>query len=730
MNRNKSEQILINAVLLYSTPEVMKISALFSGMTELLENAMSGFVNAISDQQVTIDLQSHFSDDLDELVNDVLNQISNQSDKIIADYSDLLKKIEQEGNLEPAFDCILHFNNKIPTLIPLDQPTQTKDLLAYLSFMDKDEEHSKALQDFLHCFRPIFEQMKKERQREAEEEKQNEQFWFDAARSNDVQKLDSLLRTNIDIDLENDNRRTALALAVEKNHLESANFLLSHAAKPIAFFSTDSPLIIAIENNHPAIVEIIIKHNHPSLHDFEWNNRLRNHITDEYVDIFRQAFTFKADDFDLRILAKEAIKSNSGKLLQLFFEFGLDVNDERSSTPLTFVAIEENQPDLLRTLLEHGANINALDWRGDSLLVKSIDTSSAEIIDLILEYGTKLSPENSNYYPQTMLLFKLAKAKDWSIGKCLQTGILDYTIYDHFGKNFLHYAVDHATHDDSKDALTLCKALIEELDVDINLLTEDGKNTALSLASSEAVFDYLLEQKPDLNLTFPDGDTLLQKIKGKFDGRAISKILLAGANPNSTIDGLPVLHRGIRDNEDYVSNLIKNGADVNILDRNGLNIIQKRIDQKASIEKHLLALAKGGADFSLKTNTGLPICHALCANYPPSLLKEIVNITDIDLHISDNNGNNAIMQATLARNIPTIVYLSESGVDVNQANKIGATPLLHAIYQDDVELVICLVRQCNADITIKVAGKNLKFIAMQLTSYDVLDFLRKHDTNP
>lgn len=722
---NRSEQMLMNAVCLYTAPEVIQFSAMFSGLTELLEQGMSGFASAVSGQQADIDIQSHFADDLDGLVVDVLNQLQQQSDEILADYGQILAELESEGGLEPASKCIEHFADVAPNLGPLDKAAQPKDLLGYLSFMNKKDVHSKVLRSFIDSFRPIFDKMEEERRREIEEKKQNELVWFDAASSNDVEKLTTLLETGIDIDLEGKNRRkTALAIAVMNNSLESVTFLLSHNAKPTAFFDSDSPLIIAIENNLPVIVEAIISSKHESLQGFDWDSALRSHVTDDCVDIFRQAFSFDPDNIQLRTVAEEAIKTTANTLLEVLFDFGLDANDDSSSKPLSFLALEENNLPALRILFQHGANINAQDWHSDSLLQKAANGSSCEMIDLLLENGARFDHDGTNYFYQSNSLFNLAKTKGVSLSQCLKAGVLDYTVFDGGGKNLLHYAADQDEYDGiPEEMLSLCRALIEDIGMDVNQLTEDGENTALTITASETIFDYLLQQKPDLNLTFSDGDTLLEKVKHHFDGRAISKVLKAGAEPNSKINELPVLHRGIRDNDDYVAAIIENGADVNILDRNGLNILQKRIDERQNIEKYLLVFARNGADFNLNTTTGLPISHALCAAYETSLVKEIVKIAGIDLNQCDENGNNVIMQATLTRNIPNIIYLAESGVDANKANILGVTPLLHAVYTNDVELVRCLIEQCGANPKLELAGRDLQSFAMQFKTDAVLEYL-------
>jgi len=738
---NKAQNMLVNALCLYSIPEVIKLGAMFSGLTEVLQQAISGFVSAVSEKQTDLDLLSFFDDEMDELVVDVVEQLHEQSDALFEEYAELLQELGANGKLEPAVECIKHFSTLVPDLTSLDQPCRAKTLLGYLSFMSTESAESNFLRDFIDCFGLIFRKIEQEQQREAEQEEKDAQEWFAAADSNDVNKLVSLLSEGIDIELKDKQSRTALAYAVISGNLESVNILLAHGAIPVASFSGDSPIAIAIEENKPDIVAAIYCSEHESLNGFDWKQYIQgyssDYITDDHAELIQHLISFNAEEVDYHSIAEKAIKNDANSILEILLDAGLDANDDSSSTPLTFIALEENNQEALTALFEQGADANATNWHKETLLEKAINNAPLDMIELLISHDAKLGLDN--HAVNEDLLRKLSESKNCTMGEVLKLELFDPAAYDRTSRSFLHVLVYRYDADDElpADFNEIVSCLIEDMGVDINQLTdkEHDYDTALSLAQHEAVFDCLLQHKPDLDLEFNNNETIFDKVKSRQYqqyGQAIVRLLKAGINPDMSIDKQPLIHYCLNEyfsgeGRHYLDAIFEQNVDLNAIDKNGYTVLQKWISDKDLIGPYLKRFAENGADFSLNTKTGLPLVHALCANYDTELVKEIVDITDIDISVSDENDNNAIMQACLARNIPNIIFLTEAGVDVDQMNKLGGTALLHAVYAEDVELIKILLNQCGADASVELAGKSLQFIAYHLANYDAWEMLREHN---
>lgn len=728
---DKNQNMLINAMCLYTVPEVMRMSALFSGLSEVLEKAMTGFVQAVSGGQAALELGSFFDDEMDELVVEVIKQLHAQSDVLLEEYGEQLREIESNGALAVASQQSSYFEKLVPALKPLDQLLTAKDILAYASFMNNEDAHAKALVGFIDSFAPIFKHMEAARQAEMEQETKNIKSWFRAAEDNDVAALAMLHSDGIDIEARDDNDKTALALAVMNANLEAAGYLSSLGASPMRTFSSDSPISIAVENNSAEIVAVLLSSEHDDLNKINWDSLITNSdaelISDEYRETLLHILAFNSDDIDIKALASSAIKTQANELFLALFDYGLGANEEFHSTPLIFTAVEEGNLSALTTLIDQGADINIKNRSDESLLEVAVENGLKEMAELLIDSNIKL--EFGNHYTSHNLMMNLAKLRNGSVDDCIKLGLFDPSAYDNFGRSFLHVLVSRYDEEDTspEEVKREIDVLIDNLQVDINQTTEDGSDTAVTLANHQVVIESLFTHNPDVSKELSYNKSVMSKLVDMLDGAALAIAIKAGIDPNVRVADVPLLHYCFKSKPEHITRLIEKGADLNATDKNNLTILQKWIASKELIEPYLIEMSNRGADFSLNTKTGLPIFHALSAIYDGDLIKNIVNITGIDVHVSDAGNNNAMMQACLAKNISGLMALSELGVDVSQANNLGGTPLLHAVYDDNVELFNVLVDNCGAKINTELAGKRLIFIANQLASYDVWNILIELD---
>ena len=730
---NKTKSMFLNAVCLYTAPEVIKFSAMFSDLTEVLETAMSGFVEAIIDEKVDMNLNSYFNDELNGLVVDVIEQIHEDFDSIFATYGSMLETLESEGSLSPAIKCVEFYKSNAPKLASLDGSCDAKEILAYLSFLNKKDSYSKELLAYLESFSTIFDKINEDNQKKKEQEQKDIDDWFLVVDNNNVVEVVTLIDKKIDVDMKDEKGRTALARAVEKDNYEVLNILISYGAKPTANFSGDSPIVIAIENNKPKFVEALLCSEHESIKDFDWQSYIQgystDYINDDYIDVIRHIISFNSEEVECTSIAEKAIKNNAVGILELLFDVGLDVNDPEASTPLAFVAISENNPEILRLLLENNSDIAVKNYQDETMLSYAIEKSLSEITDVLIEFDAKI--DKGNHYNNIVLILKLAKDKKIPLQQVTQLKVIDYSKFDFYNRNFLHcFAGYFSEGDEIPDGVEqFILSIINDENIDINKLTdhEVSPETALTLSENEVIFDCILSCKPDLEIVFNEEKTIFDKVVNKFDGRAIVKLVNAGANPDWTINKTPLIHYCIKNNKSFLGELLNNNANPNVLDEDGFTVLQKEITNKESIEPNLLLLAEKGANFNLETNTGLPIFHALCANYDLKIIEKIIELSNTDINILDKNNNNAILQACLAENISCIEMLSDKGLDVNQINSVGGSAILHAIYTDNTELLEVLVDKCHADTKIEVGGKSLLFISNMMAMYDTYNLLMEYD---
>lgn len=717
--------MLINAMCLYGAPQVIEFSAMFSDMTEALANSMTKFAEAVSGQKLEKNLEEYFPVEFDDLVEDFIEQVQEQSAAILAAYDGILNELKSDGHLKPADDAVARFKKIVPALTPLDEIGQPRELLAYVSILESGDDNASMLENFIECYMPLFEKMEEDSVREEQERQKLLQSWFEAAENNELNILKEISEKDPDLDIESENkeRLTALAIAAKNNNLDVACWLLSQGASPVNSFSDYSPISIAMDNGHNEVFLSILESGHEDLDEVDWK-RILIGLSDEFVESFRLLYKTRPDDFDLYDLAEAAINKKSNKILALIIDFGLDVNEVNGSDPLSLYAVMHDDVNALKILFDNGADINVTVRNDKSLLECSIENDKSQAIETLIERGCKFNTEAVNFYFLMESLHKLSVLKGWSLKESLEQNLFDLDIYDYNGKTLLHYAVDCQQDDDNySDKFKLLRLLIEDFAADINQTTEDGGLAAINIVRDKTILDYLIQHNADLNISLSDRYTVLSSVSSNFGHEGISALIEAGIEPNSSLYTLPLLHYAIQEQQDYVNALIENGADINCVDKNGHTVLQKWIGDKQRLQPILQALALKGADFNLETKSGLPMVHGLFALYDLDTLKELMPNIELDLSATDANGNNTIMQAVLSRNINNVIFLAEHGVDANKPNDLGITPLMQAIYADHAEMVTALIKECNVDKDFKFLGKNMDGFARQTESYDSVDAL-------
>ncbi|MDH5182215.1 MAG: ankyrin repeat domain-containing protein, partial [Gammaproteobacteria bacterium] len=507
MTINRSQQMLINAICLYHAPEVVKFAAIFSDMTELLEECMGNFVQAVSNGQADIQPGTFFNDELADLAGDFIDQVQDQADDIIADYGHLLDEMAATGGLAQAQECVDQIKTTLPGLVPLDQPAAAKDLLAYLGFMDKENPYSRLLFNFLDCFKPVFSFIEEEQRREREEEQQQQHNWFAAAEKNDTAALLPLLE-DVDITLTNNDSLTALAVAASLDHAETVRLLLEHGATPHDSFSSHSPAVLAVRNNSTRALQSMLDSNHSELQKVNWKSLLEDICQDDRLAVFSLILAHIDDEFDLSELAARAIRNHAGLILQHLLKQGLAASATRFSTPLSFIALEESNTTALELLLDNGTDINQPDWHDRILLEKAINDDKQAFVTLLLSRGANLDATRLINLPE--ILEKLSVITGDRIADLIDKGIIKTAriplLFFIIGKT----SIDAAERE-------IVTHLLDRCDIDINLMEEDGDDNLITTCYDETLFNLLLERKPDLNVSFSDSNTLAEKLLDRFE---------------------------------------------------------------------------------------------------------------------------------------------------------------------------------------------------------------------
>lgn len=361
-----------------------------------------------------------------------------------------------------------------------------------------------------------------------------------------------------------------------------------------------------------------------------------------------------------------AISEGQPAVLKALLDFGADVNREKNIvgiTSLMCAAGMKNSVEIMQILLDAGANINAKDRRGYTVVMAAAEAGDAKMIRA-LSTRHEIDVNATSHHKTNALLPRNIQSPHVSVGPRLRidphqtmvwhstTALMDAVYYNHVeavealidagarvnarddqSNTVLIYAAKYASPEIismlcKKGALTeltngagasaLHYAVIRgELGVvgaliagkaNVNATVNDSRSTILMVAaekSSKAMISMLVRAGAKVDAESSIGLTALTLaiFNGKPD--SVKELLALGANPNGCHEAIkiPLLIAVSTGRKDLVSILIEAGADVNALDDDKQTALMfAAVFAHPNLLKYLLL---SGADRSLRSAQGL-----------------------------------------------------------------------------------------------------------------------------
>ena len=325
------------------------------------------------------------------------------------------------------------------------------------------------------------------------------------------------------------------------------------------------------------------------------------------------------------------------------------------STPL-FVAAAYGHLDILKCLVENGADVNAATHDKSTPLMIASRYGHVNVVTFLIEHGANMDLKHKT------------------------------------GKTALHYVVYH-----NNDCCDVLSCFIKN-GADVNATTNDN-STPLMIASKKGlvnVVTFLIEHGANVELQDNNGETALHYAVDSCD--VLSFLIRNGADVNSRTyyKYTPLIIASRKGLVNVVTFLIEHGAKLDLQDKEGRTALHHAVefDRGGDSCDVLSCLIRNGADVNARTNdNSTPLMIASKKGH----LNEVNFLVEhgANMGLQDKNGERALHYAVGSCDI--LGCLIRNGANVNTCAHDNSTPLMKASLKGHMNAVILLV-ECGANM--------------------------------
>lgn len=377
-----------------------------------------------------------------------------------------------------------------------------------------------------------------------------------------------------------------------------------------------------------------------------------------------------------------AYKSNL-EMMKYFHSEGAktDIVDNHGYSLLNFSATTgQTNPKLYDFLIENGANPAKEHTRegANALLLLLPHLEDFTMINYFTDKGLKLN--DTDKHGNGAINYAAKKGNKTIIEALIKKG-LPYKTHNKNGGNAMLFAAQGGR--GGYNSLDFFKYL-EDLGITPKVVNKDGENPLHHLAwrnTDLPTLQYFIDKGNSPDQQDKEHNTPLLNAAGRNELEPIK--LLAKNSKNLGIqntDGKSVLSKALYNTPEVLSFFLEEGADVNVIDKNGNNLAfylikSYRPDKEEEFLKKAALLTDKGFDITKTQKDGSTLYHLAVAEKEMKLLEKIKQYK-IDINTKNAAGFSPLQKAAMtAKNTEIITFLLE-----NKADKSVLTNLNESVY--------------------------------------------------
>ena len=403
----------------------------------------------------------------------------------------------------------------------------------------------------------------------------------------------------------------------------------------------------------------------------------------------------------------------------------VNATNKNQTTPLMLACLDGGRLDNMKTLIQYGADINARDIDGKTLLHYASRYSKQEIVEFLLKLN-QISVNATNKDQATPLMFACWDGGRLDNMKTLIQYGADINARDIYGETLLHLASGHSKQE-------IVEFLLKLNQISVNATNNDQENLLMFACSDGGRLDNmktLIEYGADINAKFNDGSTLLQLASLCSKQETVEFLLNSNqvsVNATKNIQAIPLMFACFKGGRlDNLKTLIQYGADINARDIDGSTLLHYASRySKQEIVEFLL----NSNQISVNTTNNDQRTPLMLACSDGGRLDNMKTLIQYGADVSGRgkDGSTLLHYASVHSKQEIVEFLLKlNRISVNVTNNDQATPLMFACFNEDGLDNMKTLIQYGADNNARDNdGKTLLHYASLWSKQEILEFLLK-----
>ena len=550
--------------------------------------------------------------------------------------------------------------------------------------------------------------------------------------------VEFLLKSNeISVNATNNLNQTPLMHACyDGGRLDNIKMLIQNGADIQASNSNGLTVIhFASRNSNQEVVEFLLKSDKISVNAADNLNRTPlmyaccdgGRLDNIKILIQNGADIYARDNNGSTVLHCASASSNQEvvEFLLKLNKISVNATNHFNQTPLMHACVDGDRLDKIKMLLKNGANIQARDYYGSTVLHIASRNSKQEVVEFLLKLN-EISVNATDNLNITPLMDACSNSGHLDNIKMLIQNGADIQASSSIGSTVLHFASALSNQE-------VIEFLLKSNEISVNA-TDNFNQTPLMYACYDGGrldnIKMLIQNGADTQASCSNGSTVLHFASRNSNQEVVEFLLnLKEISVNATdyLNQTPLMYACCDGGRlDNIKMFRQNGADIQASSSNGSTVLHfASASSNQEIVEFLLKLNERSVNTTDNLNQ-TPLMHACYDGGRLDNIKMLIQ-NGADIQASSSNGSTVLHFASALSNQEVVEFLLKlNEISVNAKDNLNQTPLMHACFDGGRLDNIKMLLKNGADIQASSSnGSTILHFASRNSNEEVVEFLLK-----